>query len=125
MNTSNPNQWIYLAVAANNGWATRNEPLEAIVRAVTIGRHRVATVVLYYVQQDTWDVDFMGGIRCSDITKGVPTPVGVYEVNVELDPEDEIDWRATVVTPTMDQEFMADAWRQWGKTQARAAKAKV
>ena len=123
MSITNPNEWIYLAIAGNNGWAARPEPLEAMARAATNGRTNSATVVLYYVRQDTWDVDFMGGIRCSDIRKGSPVPVGVYSVDVELDLEDDVDWGSTVISPAPQrefQEFMDNAWQQWRRNVERA-----
>ena len=131
--TPNPDGRIYLAIANNNGWATANDPITACTKAVVMGgmwdEDTVASV--YHVVHDTWDVSFMGGVMCKDITKGVPLPVGFYRVGL-LD-NDEVDYddndepiyptpMITAVVGTTADLFWKQEWEAFEATTRRAAK---
>lgn len=120
----NPDGRVYVAVANNNGWAVANDPVSAITSAVVHGgRWNEDTVAAVYSCVDgTWEVDYFGGVRCSDITKGLTIPVGFYRVVVVLHHDTEIMPQPMVVPVTGPD---AEAWRKdvWAAYEQNARRA--
>ena len=127
----NPDGRVYVAVANNNGWAVANYPVSAITSAVVHGgRWNEDTVAAVYSCVDgTWEVDYFGGVRCSDITKGLTIPVGFYRVGLMPDDEVEYDDDDTeimpqpMVVPVTGPD--AEAWRKdvWAAYEQNARRA--
>ncbi len=130
---THPDGRTYVAITNTSGWATGLDPVSAAKQAYRHGRGDTAKVIVYYAVAETFDVSMWGGLQCSDIRKGLPFPVGMFDVTTVDDGIDEDDDRywdddyqqPVSVTPVSEEEmkkFFDTEWEANEKNKQRLEK---